>query len=59
MDETFDICTPMRIIFCRNVMIYFERQTQERLLNKFCRCLLPGGFLFSATRKRSTVSTYR
>lgn len=46
MDETFDVGPPMRIIFCRNVIIYFDRQTQERLLNKFCRRLLPGGFLF-------------
>jgi chemotaxis protein methyltransferase CheR len=46
MDETFDIATPQRIIFCRNVMIYFDRQTQEILLNKFCRHLLPGGYLF-------------
>lgn len=46
MDETFDVGPPMRIIFCRNVIIYFDRQTQERLLNKLCRRLLPGGFLF-------------
>ncbi len=46
MDDTFDIESPMRIIFCRNVIIYFDRQTQEKLLNKFCRHLLPGGYLF-------------
>lgn len=46
MDETFDIDSPFRIIFCRNVIIYFDRQTQEVLLNKFCRYLLPGGYLF-------------
>lgn len=46
MDETFDIATPQRIIFCRNVLIYFDRTTQEILLNKFCRHLLPGGYLF-------------
>jgi chemotaxis protein methyltransferase CheR len=46
MDETFGIGNPLRIIFCRNVMIYFDRQTQEILLNKFCRHLLPGGYLF-------------
>jgi chemotaxis protein methyltransferase CheR len=46
MDESFDVGNPLRIIFCRNVIIYFDRQTQERLLNKFCRYLLPGGYLF-------------
>lgn len=46
MDETFDIDSPFRIIFCRNVIIYFDRATQEGLLNKFCRHLLPGGYLF-------------
>ncbi len=46
MDETFDIDRPVQIIFCRNVIIYFDRKTQERLLNKFCRYLLPGGYLF-------------
>jgi chemotaxis protein methyltransferase CheR len=46
MDATFDIDRPFRIIFCRNVIIYFDRQTQEVLLNKFCRHLLPGGYLF-------------
>jgi chemotaxis protein methyltransferase CheR len=46
MDETFEIGSPLRIIFCRNVIIYFDRQTQEKLLNKFCRYLHPGGYLF-------------
>lgn len=36
----------MDVIFCRNVMIYFDRQTQERLVSKFHQCLKPGGYLF-------------
>ncbi len=36
----------MDIIFCRNVMIYFERETQVNLVNKFYQCLRPGGYLF-------------
>ncbi len=37
---------PMDIIFCRNVMIYFDRATQETLLGKFCRQLRQDGHLF-------------
>ena len=36
---------PQHCIFCRNVMIYFKREDQETLVNKFHRLLLPGGFL--------------
>lgn len=34
------------IIFCRNVMIYFDREVQERLVNNFYNVLSPNGFLF-------------
>ena len=34
------------VIFCRNVMIYFDRETQQRLVNKFHKSLAPGGYLF-------------
>ena len=34
------------IIFCRNVMIYFDEAEQKRLIEKFYRCLNPGGYLF-------------
>ncbi len=33
-------------IFCRNVMIYFDEPEQRRLIDKFYRCLNPGGYLF-------------
>ncbi|MDR3698569.1 MAG: protein-glutamate O-methyltransferase CheR [Candidatus Sulfopaludibacter sp.] len=33
-------------IFCRNVMIYFDRPTQEQVVNKLAECLEPGGYLF-------------
>ncbi len=34
------------IIFCRNVMIYFDEAEQKRLIAKFWRCLNPEGYLF-------------
>lgn len=34
------------VIFCRNVMMYFDEAEQKRLVEKFARCLNPGGFLF-------------
>lgn len=46
MDDHFPIKHPLDLIFCRNVMIYFDRPTQERLVNKFHDYLIPGGYLF-------------
>jgi len=34
------------VIFCRNVMIYFDDAEQKRLIEKFHRCLAPEGYLF-------------
>lgn len=45
MDDRFPIKSPLDVIFCRNVMIYFDRPTQEQLVNKFHRYLKPGGHL--------------
>ena len=45
MDE-FPWRGEMDVIFCRNVMIYFDRPTQEKLISKFHQCLTPGGYLF-------------
>ena len=46
MDDAFPIRTPLDVVFCRNVMIYFDRDTQSRLVHKFFRYLKPGGYLF-------------
>jgi chemotaxis protein methyltransferase CheR len=34
------------VIFCRNVMIYFDRATQEAVVRRLSACLEPGGYLF-------------
>lgn len=36
---------PFHVIFCRNVMIYFDRATQEELIGRLSQMLVPGGFL--------------
>jgi len=45
-DESWPIQTVFDAIFCRNVLIYFDRPGQERLIARFERLLSPGGFLF-------------
>jgi chemotaxis protein methyltransferase CheR len=37
--------TLLDAVFCRNVMIYFDEEEQKRLVNKFHRSLVPGGYL--------------
>ena len=46
MDNDYRIAPPMDIIFCRNCLIYFDRPTAESIVNKLCRHLIPGGYLF-------------
>jgi chemotaxis protein methyltransferase CheR len=44
--EPFHHSQPFQVIFCRNVMIYFSKATQTELVNRFAKCLAPGGYLF-------------
>ena len=46
MDEHLIIPEKADALFCRNVIIYFERATQCELLSRLCRCLKTGGYLF-------------
>ncbi len=46
MDSVYDIKEGFDIIFCRNVLIYFDRETQERVVQKLCEKLRTGGYLF-------------
>ncbi len=46
MNATFPFKKPFQIIFCRNVMIYFDQPTRETLVSKFHRLTEPGGYLF-------------
>ncbi len=46
MNTTFPFKKPFQMIFCRNVMIYFDQPTREALVNRYHQCTEPGGYLF-------------
>jgi len=46
MDAGFGLSEQAQFIFCRNVVIYFDRPTQEKLFEKFARQLARDGYLF-------------
>jgi len=45
LEGAFPFNEPFQVIFCRNVMIYFDRPTQTELVNKLAKQLVPGGYL--------------
>jgi len=47
MDANYAVEDPPEIVFCRNVIIYFDRATQIRILGKLVRLLTPGGYFFA------------
>lgn len=46
MEPTFPFKRRFHVIFCRNVMIYFDAPTKQALVDKFYKHLEPGGYLF-------------
>lgn len=46
LDVNWSIRSPLDAIFCRNVMIYFDKPTQRRILERFAPLLRPNGLLF-------------
>jgi chemotaxis protein methyltransferase CheR len=62
LNEQFFFPQPFDIIFCRNVMIYFDEITRENLINKFYKVTSDGGFLFvghsEVVNRRATQYKY-
>jgi chemotaxis protein methyltransferase CheR len=46
MNKTFPFKKLFHVIFCRNVMIYFDQATRAGLIERFHACLEPGGYFF-------------
>lgn len=44
IENSYNIHDKYDIIFCRNVLIYFDRETQERVINRLCHHLKPEGY---------------
>lgn len=46
MDTSYQVNDAYDIVFCRNALIYFERENQEKVINKLCSKLKPNGYFF-------------
>ena len=46
MEAEYPVDTDYDVVFCRNILIYFEPPVQQEVLLRLCRHLRPGGFLF-------------
>ena len=46
MENRFPFKKKFHVIFCRNVMIYFDNETKKNLIRKYYDGMLPGGYLF-------------
>lgn len=44
-EPPFPMKGPFDVVFCRNVMIYFDHEVRSRLVHEMCRLLKPGGYL--------------
>jgi len=46
MDDAYNVGNKVQIVFCRNVLIYFDKPTQEKVLSRLCDNLIKGGYLY-------------
>lgn len=57
--EPFPFKGPLDFIFCRNVMIYFDKPTQQRLVNRYWEVLDRGGYLFTGHSESLTGISHK
>lgn len=59
MDATYPVDRDVDVIFCRNILIYFDRGTQQAVLERLCSHLRPGGHLFVGHSESAAGSNLR
>ena len=55
LDSQWPVTGPLDAIFCRNVMIYFDKATQRRVLDRFAPLLKPHGLLFAGHSESASL----
>ena len=56
MDQQWQLGDPFHMVFCRNVMIYFDSPTQRKVLERIHRVMRPGGLLYVGHSENFTES---
>jgi len=56
MDQQWQLGDPFHMVFCRNVMIYFDGPTQRKVLERIHRVMRPGGLLYVGHSENFTDS---
>ena len=57
LNEPFPSLPKFAVIFCRNVMIYFDRATQSQLVQRLAQCLEAGGYILRELSKAAQPSS--
>lgn len=57
LENSWPIRGPFDVIFCRNVMIYFDKPTQGKILTRFAPLMKPDGLLFAGHSENFTYVT--